>query len=481
MSWKIGGKFYQRTDFKMTLWYVLTFLVSALVVCLVLYLGLRYRLLSEIDQFLLDETTEMERVLSKEPKETYFLMRFEDEVMGRKYYPFFFQILDPNGKPLYVSEGFREIGYELRERVLINARNRKETLEEINSYGGKIAFHIISTPIYKNGKLTEIIQLGTHLHFVRQNLSHFRNNILAALPVILVLGTLGGWILARRSLAPIGYIASKAENISSQNLSERLTPRGTGDEMDMLIRTINEMIARLESSFKRMAEFTADASHELKTPICAMRGEAEVLLLKERRAEEYQEGLAHFIEQFDHLNQMINDLILLSKVDTTQVELKMTPLRLDHLMKDLCNLFQVLAEQKNIALETGPLEEVTVIGDKVRLQQLFTNLIDNAIKYTSRGAIHITVEKDESAVLVKIIDTGMGIPKEEREKIFKRFYRMDKSRSRETGGVGLGLSIAEWIVHAHQGSIEVDSEVNQGSTFTVSLPLRRITNPSHQN
>ena len=481
MSWKIGGKFYRRTDFKMTLWYVLTFLVSALVVCLVLYLGLRYRLLREIDQFLLDETTEMERVLSEEPKETYFLMRFEDEVMGRKYYPFFFQILDPNGKPLYVSEGFREIGYELQERVLINARNRKETLEEINSYGGKIAFHIISTPVYKNGKLTEIIQLGTHLHFVKQNLSHFRNNILAALPVILVLGTLGGWILARRSLAPIGYIASKAENISSQNLSERLTPRGTGDEMDMLIRTINEMIARLESSFKRMAEFTADASHELKTPICAMRGEAEVLLLKERNAEEYQEGLAHFIEQFDHLNQMINDLILLSKVDTTEVELKMTPLRLDHLMKDLCNLFQVLAEQKNIALETGPLEEVTVIGDKVRLQQLFTNLIDNAIKYTSRGAIHITVEKDESAVLVKIIDTGTGIPKEEREKIFKRFYRMDKSRSRETGGVGLGLSIVEWIVHAHQGSIEVDSEVNQGSTFTVSLPLRRIANPSHKN
>ncbi|MGA2514913.1 MAG: ATP-binding protein [Thermodesulfobacteriota bacterium] len=481
MSWKIGGRFYRRTDFKMTLWYVLTFSGSAIVVCLILYVGLRYRLLREVDQFLLDETTEMERVLSKEPKETYFLMRFEDEVMTRKYYPFFFQILDPNGKPLYVSEGFREIRYEIQERVLINAGNRKETLEEIDSYGGKMAFRIISTPVYKNGKLTEIMQLGTHLYFVRQNLSHFRNNIFAVLPVILVLGTLGGWVLARRSLAPIGYIASKAENITSKNLGERLTPRGTGDEMDVLIRTINEMIARLENSFNRMAEFTADASHELKTPICAMRGEAEVLLLKERNAEEYQEGLAHFIEQFDHLNQMINDLILLSKADTTQVELKMTPLRLDHLMKDLCNLFQVLAEQKNIALETGLLEEVTVIGDKVRLQQLFTNLIDNAIKYTSRGAIHITVEKDERAVLVRIIDTGMGIPKEEREKIFKRFYRMDKSRSRETGGVGLGLSIAEWIVHAHQGSIEVVSEVNRGSTFTVSLPLRRSANPTHQN
>jgi len=304
----------------MTLWYVLTFSISALIICTFLYLGLRYRLLKEIDQFVLDETREMERVLSREPKETYFLMRFEDEMMARKYYPFFFQILDKEGKPLYVSKEFRETGYVANDQVLTNARNREETREEIHSFKGRSTFLIISTPVYRDGKLAEIIQLGTHLHFVRKNLSHFRNNILIALPIILVLGALGGWVLARRSLSPIGYIASKAQNITSENLSRRLTPRGTDDEMDDLIRTINEMIARLESSFKRMAEFTADASHELRTPICAMRGEAEVLLLKERKAEEYQEGLVHFIEQFDHLNQMINDLILLSKFDATQVE-----------------------------------------------------------------------------------------------------------------------------------------------------------------
>jgi heavy metal sensor kinase len=458
---------------------MVTFLISSLIICTFLYLGLRYRLLKEIDQFLLDETKEMEKVLSQEPQETNFLMRFEDEVMARKYYPFFFQILDPKGEPLYVSGGFREIGYELQDRVLTNARNRKETLEEINSDGGRIAFRIISTPVYRDGRLIEIIQLGTQLHYVKRNLSHFRDNILIALPIILVFGTLGGWVLARRSLSPIGYIAVKAQSITSQNLSERLIVRGTGDEMDDLIRTINAMIARLESSFKRMAEFTADASHELKTPLCAMRGEAEVLLLKERKAEEYQEGLAHFIEQFDHLNQMINDLILLSKLDTTEVALKMAPLRLDLLIKDLCNFFQVLAEQKNIALEIGTLEEVTVIGDEIRLQQLFTNLIDNAIKYTTQGAIRVAAKKDEDAVAIKIVDTGMGIPEEEREKIFKRFYRMDKSRSRETGGVGLGLSIAEWVVHAHHGRIEVDSEINRGSTFTVYLPLQRIANPPH--
>ena len=242
--------------------------------------------------------------------------------------------------------------------------------------------------------------------------------------------------------------------------------------MDDLIGTINEMIARLESSFQRMAEFTADASHELKTPLCALRGEAELLLSKERPAGEYQEGLAHFVERFDHLNQMINDLIQLSKFDATQVELKTDVLRLDLLIKDLCHLFQVLAEQKNIALEMGTVEEVTVTGDKVRLQQLFTNLIDNAIKYTPKGFIRVTVGKNQEVALVKIKDTGRGIPREEQEKIFKRFYCVDKSRSRETGGVGLGLSIAEWIVHAHQGRIEVDSELGRGSTFTVYLPLK---------
>ncbi len=465
----------------MTLWYVLTFMTSALLICALLYVRLGHQLLKEVDQFLLDETEEMEEVLSENATEMNFLMRFEDEVMTRRYYPFFYQILDKEGNPLYVSKGFREIGYIANDRVLRDARNGKESREKFHSLKRRTPYRIITSPAYENGKLTKIIQLGTHLRFVRKNLIHFRNSIFIALPIILALGTLGGWILARRSLSPIGYIASKTQSITSQNLSERLTLRGSGDELDDLIRAINEMISRLEGSFKRMAEFTADASHELKTPICAMRGEAEVLLLKERKGEEYQEGLVHFVEQFDRLNHLINDLILLSKSDTTQSELKRVPLRLDLLIQDLSHLFRVLAEQKNIVLEIGSLEEVTVIGDKGRLQRLFTNLIDNAIKYTPKGSIHVTVEKDNGAGLVKIMDTGIGIPKEEQERIFRRFYRVDKSRSRETGGVGLGLSIAEWIAHAHHGKIEVTSEPNQGSTFIVYLPLEKIAPSSHQN
>jgi heavy metal sensor kinase len=456
----------------MTLWYILTFLVSALIICAFLYLRLKHQLLKEVDQFLLDETQEMERVLSQGHKEAYFLMRFEDEVMERKYYPFFFRILDKNGHPIYISKNFEDIGYNFHDKVLINAKTGKETREQIHALGRRRPFRIISTPIYRGGELDIVIQLGTHLRFVRKNLVHFRNNLLAALAIILILGSFGGWVLARRSLSPIGYIASKTRSITSENLSERLNPRRTDDEMDDLIRTINGMIARLESSFKRMAEFTVDASHELKTPLCAMKGEAEVLLSKIRTAEEYQEGLTHFIEQFEHLNRMINDLILLSKSDSSQVELKLVPLRLDLLIQDIGNLFQVLAEQNRIGLEMDIPEEVTVLGDKIRLQQLFTNLIDNAVKFTPKGgSIQIRLEKNKDFVQVKVKDTGIGIPEAEQKNIFKRFYRVDKSRSRETGGVGLGLSIAQWVAHAHKGTIQVQSNPGKGSTFIVTLPL----------
>ena len=471
MSLKIGGKIFQRTSVKLTLWYIFAFSVSTLIICGFLYLRLKHQLIKEVDRFLLDEIEELKEVMVRNPNDQKILKNFEDHVKAKIYYPVYFRITRANGDILYISENLKGAVSPLSEKAWANAKEGREIRENICFPKRGRPSRFVTSPFHASSGTPLMIQMGTHLKFVRKSLSNFKYNMLAALPIIVILGSLGGWVLARRSLSPIGYIASKARSITSENLSDRLTPRGTGDEMDDLIQTINGMITRLESSFKRMAEFTADASHELKTPICAMRGEAEVLLSKGRPAEEYQEGLVHFIEQFDHLNQMINGLILLSKFDATQVELKRVPLRLDLLIKDLCNLFQILAEQKENSLEMGTMEEITVLGDKVRLQQLFTNLIDNAIKYTSKGSIHVTLQRNEDTALVKIKDTGIGIPKEEQEKIFKRFYRVDKSRSRETGGVGLGLSIAEWIVHAHHGKIGVESELNKGSIFTLYLPI----------
>jgi heavy metal sensor kinase len=455
----------------LTLWYVFTFFLSVLVIFGFLYFRLKHQLIKEIDRILHDEADELSEILSQDQKGTGTIRDFERGVTVRTYYPLYFRILKADGSWFYISKNFNEIQYSPRDKWMPNFKEGNEIWEEVRPPGRRRTFRMIYFPIYKGGKLAYVIQVATHTRFVRKSLSHFKGNLLTAFPIVLVLGSLGGWVLARRSLAPVGYIASKARSITSNNLDERLATRGTDDEMDDLIRTINEMIARLESSFKRIAEFTADASHELKTPICALRGEAEVLLSRNRPLEEYREGLAHFIERFDHLNRMINDLILLSKFDSSQVELKMDSLRLDLLVQDIGDLFKILAEQKGIDLQVGQVQEVTMMGDKVRLQQLFTNLIDNAIKYTSEGSIRITVEKDGQNAVVRVRDTGIGIPQGEQEKIFKRFYRADKSRSKEGGGVGLGLSIAEWIAKTHQGKIEVVSELNQGSVFSVYLPI----------
>jgi len=473
MSSKTGGNFFRRTDVKLTLWYILTFLLSAIIICGFLYFRLRHQLVKEVDRFILDEIKELGEVLAKNPNDKGVLKSFENHVEVRTLYPIYFRVLMGNGDNFYSSSKFEEIGYVPDDRTWNNVRNGKELRENIRPPGRRQPYRVITTFLPIQAHPGFIIQMGTHLKFVRKSLSNFKSNMLITFPILILLGSLGGWFLARKSLSPIGYIVSRTKNITSENLSERLIPRGTGDEMDDLIQTINAMIARLDASFKRMTEFIADASHELKTPLCALEGEAEVLLSGRRSPEEYQEGLAHFLEQFGNLNRMINDLILLSKFDSRQAELKIIPLRLDHLLKDISNLFKVLAEQKNIDLIMETLPEVTILGDKIRLQQLFTNLVDNAIKYTLEGSIQVTMERNERSIIVKIKDTGIGIPKEEQGNIFKRFYRVDRSRSKETGGVGLGLSIAEWIAHAHHGRIEVESELNKGSTFTLYLPIQK--------
>jgi len=251
-----------------------------------------------------------------------------------------------------------------------------------------------------------------------------------------------------------------------------LKSRQSGDELDHLITTLNEMISRLEDSFKRISQFTADVSHELRTPISAMKGEAELLLSKPRPTKEYRRALVTYIKKLDFFTRMINDLILLSKFDSNEAGLKMVRIKLNELLSNLWELFGVLAEQKGIACNLGKIEHADVLGDRTRLQQLFTNIIDNAIKFTpSGGHVDIALQKDGGFAKVSIRDTGIGIPEEASEHIFQRFYRVDKSRTNEIGEMGLGLSICQWIVKAHHGTIEVESALGKGSRFVVSLPL----------
>ena len=472
MSSSKGTRFYKRTDFKITLWYIVTFVVTTVIIFTFMYVRLRHHMIKEIDRFLKDELREFALKFSETPVDLQgVIKKYEGDIVVREYYPIYVRVLHEDGEVIATSGNFAAIVYPINKEKLRNMGVGSSYVETVKVPGKRTPFRVLSTRL-ADEKFDYVIQIGTGMKSMRNTLGNFSENMLTAIPIALVLGTIGGWLLARRSLAPISYITEATQKITATNLGERLRSRHSDDELDHLIATINAMISRLEDSFKRMNQLTADVSHELRTPISAMRGEAELLLSKPRPQGAYRKALATYIEQLDFLTRMIDDLILLSKFDSNEARLTMIPIKLDRLLINLGDLFKVLAEQKGVELTVGIIERLDIVGDQTRLQQLFTNLIDNAIKFTpSGGHIDIALQRDKGFAKASIKDTGIGIPALEFEHIFDRFYQVDKSRDKGSKGVGLGLSICQWIVKAHHGKIELESAVGEGSRFIVSLPL----------
>jgi len=479
MSSKKPIKFYKRLDFKLTIFNTIAFLLMAICICTFLYFRLEHNLLKEIDRLLADEARELmgyfydydffQDVKSIEK-------RFDKAMLTRKKYPFYYRILNAEGKVIVASKGTPSIKTPFDETILKKARRKKVTTHNILLPDQRYPYRLQNTPVSIGSRLIYIVQIATHLKSMQKTLENFRINILLAILITLFLGSLGGWVISRRGLSPIRVIIEATNKITATSLKERLPAPHSGDEIDYLVNTINHMIARLESSFKKMAQFSADVSHELRSPLCSLKGETEVTLSQDRSLEEYRNVLAKNLETFDSLNKTIEDLLLLSKTDSGNVPLDLATIRLDNLLSNLYDLFKVLADQKNINFTTSPMEKVELKGDKTKLQQLFSNLIDNAIKYTPAGGeINLSLKKQPDQIEVMVKDSGIGIPENELPHIFDRFYRVEKSRSKATGGTGLGLSICKWIVKAHQGEIKAESTPGKGSAFTIILPLKPST------
>ena len=307
-------------------------------------------------------------------------------------------------------------------------------------------------------------------------LKGFTWTALLASPLVLLLASAGGYWMSRRALEPVDQIARTAEEIGAQNLSERLPVRGSGDELDRLSATLNSMFARLEAAFRRITQFTADASHELRTPVAIIRTTAEVTRSKPRSAEEYAKALDGILTESERTSRLIEDLMLLARADAGVDSMAREPINLAECLRDACAEVQVLAEYKKICVEAGELKESTVSGDEQAIRRLFLILLDNAIKYTgSGGKVQVNLSLGAAAgkrtAVIEVRDTGIGIAAEDIPHIFERFYRAAKDRSRTTGGAGLGLSIARWITERHGGEIEAESTAGTGSTFRVRLPL----------
>jgi heavy metal sensor kinase len=296
-----------------------------------------------------------------------------------------------------------------------------------------------------------------------------RQLLLWVTPGVLLIAALGGYWISRRALAPVDEITRAAQSIGIQNLSQRLTVPGTGDELQRLSDTWNSMLARLESAVKRLSQFTADASHELRTPIALIRTTAELTLRRDRPAQTYREALRQIVEESDRTARLIEDLLLLARADAGLPALVLDRVELTPLVRDVCEQGQVLAQARQLDISAEvPDEPVYVDANDPALRRLLLLLVDNAVKYTPAGG-HITVSvgRDPGGATVTVRDTGIGIPDSALPHVFERFYRVDESRNREAGGTGLGLSIAKWIAERQHASLEAESVLGEGSAFRV--------------
>ena len=307
-----------------------------------------------------------------------------------------------------------------------------------------------------------------------QALDNFRLVEKRFLPPLVLLASLLGYWLSGRALAPVNCIIESAERIGVRNLSRRLEVPRAKDELRRLAEQVNAMLDRIETSVKRITQFTADASHDLRTPLALIRTNAEVALRRPRSDSEYRETLARILSTSEETTELIEQLLLLARADANVAQLKLEPTALSPLLQAVAQKAGVLAAGKGLVFSYATLPSAhTLFANPPALERLLLSVLDNAIKYTPPGGhVSLGVSVENSEAIIEIADTGIGISEKDLPHVFERFYRADQARSRETRGSGLGLSIAKWIAEIHRGSIDLRSRLGQGTRVTIRLPLR---------
>jgi heavy metal sensor kinase len=316
------------------------------------------------------------------------------------------------------------------------------------------------------------VEVGTSGAAAEDTLRQVLVMLAVGLPLAVAVAVAGGFTLVRRALDPVERITAKAEAITQHNLSERLPVVRSGDELERLSVSLNHMISRLEDAIHGSKQFVADASHELRTPLTVMRGELESLAQDPHLARETRETLGSVLEEVERLGEIVESLFALSRLDAGEAHAEWARFDLAELAATTAEQMSLLATDKNVSVECDSAPGVTVEGDRARLKQVIVNLLDNAIKYTPNGGrVRLSVRREGSFAVLDVADNGVGIPAEALPHVFKRFYRVDTSRSRAEGGAGLGLAIVRAICTAHGADVEVISTPGKGSLFRMRQPL----------
>lgn len=442
---------------RFTIWYGAALILTVVMVSCGIYFFVQRALIGQIENHLRKDLASITEFLQND---------LSDLQKVATHGPIDLFAVKQGGTFVVTSDDWKEIGLS----AFLKEDDVFTTPRSVATTGGK-SYLLQSATVEADGR-RYLITVAHHEEGIRQTLRTLGQIILLILPVAVAISLTIGYAIAGRVLAPIAVITRKAEEIGADNLSERLPVGNSNDEFSRLAMVFNQAFGRIEDSFARLRRFTADASHELRTPLAAIRSIGETALHTPVDRCDCREAIGSILEESDRLHQLVDSLLLLSRADSGEIKLQREPTDLAALTRETIEFLNVLAEEKHQTITFSVAAQPVAMIDRASVRQALTNLLDNAIKYSLPGGdISITVgttSRDEA--FIQLADSGGGIPEQDIPRIFDRFYRVDKGRSREMGGAGLGLSITKWAVESNGGRIEVESTVNQGSVFRVIFP-----------
>lgn len=469
--------FLRSIRFRLTLWYAFTLAVILAASGFFWHVYLERSLQVHLDERLMliaEDVAAFHLFPGEEPGKGDPCAAMEDFIRVHNWGEYV-QLLDQLGNIECTSNNLDGFQLPLGKEAL-QASGRGEPLFEGIHLLHPYSVRLLTYPVMRDEGAGHIVQVAASMAPLEETLREFRLILMTFSPLALLVLSLGGWFLAGRALSPVVRLTRAARRINAENLNQRLPVEDTRDEIAHLAETFNSMLARLESSFRKIKQFSGDASHELRTPLTILRGETEVALRWAKEPEEFRKMLESNMEEIDRMGRIIEDLLLLAKSEAGGLPMECKEFSLSDMLQDLYMQGRILGEPRGIEvlLDMNVAEEIRIRGDELRIRQMLLNLIVNGIKYTpaGEGRLAITLSLEGDTVSVAIADSGIGIPAEHLPHIFDRFYRIDEARNRENGGTGLGLAIVKWIVEAHEGKILVRSIPGKGSTFTVLLPIR---------
>ena len=459
--------------FRLSLWYAGVFLLIAIVAFFFFYLLITTVLRQQTDQDLISEVRTFSSILAVQGTEGVKQQALiESQAAGEK--KIFFRLLTISGQVFSSSNMsyWRDIGIN-RVRIQELLRDQRSVFDTIRipdrRHQVRVLYAVIGPGV--------ILQLGRSMENHTHIIEAFRKIFVATTVLLLVVAVGVGWFMARRALSGVARIAGTARRISGGSLDERVPVKKQQDEIDQLALTFNQMLDRIQQLVNEIREMSDNIAHDLKSPITRIRGTAEVTLTTGQSLAEYKNMAASTIEECDRLLGMINTMLMISRTEAGLGQVQRKQMDLAAVVRDACELFRALAEEKGVDLQCHCPAHVFICGDIRMIQRMIANLLDNAVKYTPGGGrIEVTLDAgSDRTVRLAVRDTGIGISPEDQPRVFDRFYRCDPSRSRP--GTGLGLSLARAIARAHQGDVILESQPQQGSTFLVLLPLPADAEP----